>query len=69
VAGSYRNAIGEIRVPFETVKPVPNAGPTYNGAPTDTPISGERRRRGCFRRPYRRCNADMQSNIRADRSI
>src|SRR5258707_14727276 len=28
--------LGEIRVLFETVNPVPNAAPTYNGAPTDT---------------------------------
>src|SRR5713226_10020794 len=28
--------MGEIRVLFETVNPVPNAAPTYNGAPTDT---------------------------------
>ena len=26
--------LGEIRVLFETMNPVPNAAPTYNGAPT-----------------------------------
>src|SRR4029077_11525568 len=28
--------LGEIRVLFETVNPIPNTAPTYNGAPTDT---------------------------------
>jgi putative SOS response-associated peptidase YedK len=28
--------MGEIGVLFETTNPVPNAAPTYNGAPTDT---------------------------------
>ena len=31
-----RMPLSEIRVLFETVNPVPNAAPTYNGAPTDT---------------------------------
>jgi len=31
-----KTPMGEIRVLFETVNPVPNAAPTYNGAPTDT---------------------------------
>ena len=31
-----KTPISEIRVLFETVNPVPNAAPTYNGAPTDT---------------------------------
>jgi putative SOS response-associated peptidase YedK len=31
-----KTPLGEIRVLFETVNPVPNAAPTYNGAPTDT---------------------------------
>jgi putative SOS response-associated peptidase YedK len=31
-----KTPLGEIRVMFETVNPVPNAAPTYNGAPTDT---------------------------------
>src|SRR5437868_13321576 len=30
-----KTPLGEIRVLFETVNPVPNAAPTYNGAPTD----------------------------------
>src|SRR4051794_40815762 len=30
-----RTPIGEIRVLFETVNPLPNTAPTYNGAPTD----------------------------------
>jgi putative SOS response-associated peptidase YedK len=28
--------LGEIRVLFETVNPIPNTAPTYNGAPTDS---------------------------------
>jgi putative SOS response-associated peptidase YedK len=37
VAGSVQKTrLGEIRVLFETANPVPNAAPTYNGAPTDT---------------------------------
>src|SRR5229473_7900383 len=31
-----KTPLGEIRVLFDTVNPVPNAAPTYNGAPTDT---------------------------------
>src|SRR5881227_2284054 len=31
-----RMPLSEIKVLFETVNPVPNAAPTYNGAPTDT---------------------------------
>ena len=31
-----KTPLSEIRVLFETVNPVPNAAPTYNGAPTDT---------------------------------
>ena len=31
-----KTPLGEIRVLFETVNLVPNAAPTYNGAPTDT---------------------------------
>jgi putative SOS response-associated peptidase YedK len=31
-----RTPLGEIRVLFEAVNPVPNTAPTYNGAPTDT---------------------------------
>ena len=31
-----KTALSEIRVLFKTVNPVPNAAPTYNGAPTDT---------------------------------
>ena len=31
-----KTPLGEIRVLFETVNPVPNTAPTYNGAPTDT---------------------------------
>jgi putative SOS response-associated peptidase YedK len=31
-----RTPLGEIRLLFETVNPVPNAAPTYSGAPTDT---------------------------------
>ncbi len=31
-----KTPLNEIRVLFETVNPVPNAAPTYNGAPTDT---------------------------------
>jgi putative SOS response-associated peptidase YedK len=31
-----KTPLGEIRVLFETVNPVPNAGPNYNAAPTDT---------------------------------
>jgi len=31
-----KTPLGEIRVLFETTNPVPNAAPTYNGAPTDT---------------------------------
>src|ERR1051326_6667026 len=31
-----RTSLSEIRVLFETLNPVPNAAPTYNGAPTDT---------------------------------
>ena len=31
-----KTPMSEIRVLFETVNPVPNAAPTYNGAPTDT---------------------------------
>jgi len=30
-----KTPLSEIRVLFETVNPVPNAAPTYNGAPTD----------------------------------
>ena len=30
-----KTPLNEIRVLFETVNPVPNAAPTYNGAPTD----------------------------------
>ena len=33
---AQKTPLGEIRVLFETVNPVPNAAPTYNGAPTDT---------------------------------
>lgn len=37
MAGSYeRTPLGEIRVLFETVNSIPNAAPTFNGAPTDT---------------------------------
>jgi len=32
----HKTPLGEIRVLFETVNPVPNAAPTYNGAPTDS---------------------------------
>ena len=31
-----KTPLGEIRVLFETVNPIPNAAPTFNGAPTDT---------------------------------
>lgn len=31
-----KTPLGEIRVLFETVNPIPNATPTFNGAPTDT---------------------------------
>src|SRR5437762_7275746 len=31
-----RMPLSEIQVLFETINPVPNAAPTYNGAPTDT---------------------------------
>jgi putative SOS response-associated peptidase YedK len=31
-----KTPLHEIRVLFETVNPIPNAAPTYNGAPTDT---------------------------------
>src|SRR3954462_8268 len=31
-----RTPLGEIRVLFETVNPIPNAAPNYNAAPTDT---------------------------------
>ena len=31
-----KTPMSEIRVLFETVNPLPNAAPTYNGAPTDT---------------------------------
>ena len=31
-----KTPMSEIRVLFETINPVPNAAPTYNGAPTDT---------------------------------
>ena len=31
-----KTPMSEIRVLFETVNPIPNAAPTYNGAPTDT---------------------------------
>jgi putative SOS response-associated peptidase YedK len=31
-----KTPLSEIRVLFETVNPIPNAAPTYNGAPTDT---------------------------------
>ena len=31
-----KTPLSEIRVLFENVNPVPNAAPTYNGAPTDT---------------------------------
>ena len=31
-----KTPLGEIRVLFETANPVPNAAPTFNGAPTDT---------------------------------
>ena len=31
-----KTPLGEIRILFETANPVPNAAPTYNGAPTDT---------------------------------
>ena len=31
-----KTPLSEIRVLFETVNPLPNAEPTYNGAPTDT---------------------------------
>ena len=31
-----KTPLSEIRVLFETVNPVPNEAPTYNGAPTDT---------------------------------
>ena len=31
-----KTPLNEIRVLFETVNPVPNAAPTFNGAPTDT---------------------------------
>src|SRR5438067_12425357 len=30
-----RTPLGEIRVLFETVNPLPNTAPTYNGAPTE----------------------------------
>jgi putative SOS response-associated peptidase YedK len=30
-----KTPLSEIRVLFETVNPVPNAAPSYNGAPTD----------------------------------
>jgi len=30
-----KTPLGEIRVLFETVNPIPNTAPTYNGAPTD----------------------------------
>jgi len=33
---AQKTPLGEIRVLFDTVNPVPNAAPTYNGAPTDT---------------------------------
>ncbi len=32
---AQKTPLSEIRVLFETVNPVPNAAPTYNGAPTD----------------------------------
>ena len=31
-----KTPMSDIRVLFETVNPLPNAAPTYNGAPTDT---------------------------------
>jgi putative SOS response-associated peptidase YedK len=31
-----KTPLSEIRVLFETVNPIPNTTPTYNGAPTDT---------------------------------
>ena len=31
-----KTPLGEIRILFETVDPIPNAAPTFNGAPTDT---------------------------------
>jgi putative SOS response-associated peptidase YedK len=31
-----KTPLGEIRILFETVNPVPNTAPTYDGAPTDT---------------------------------
>ena len=31
-----KTPFGEIQVLFETVNPIPNAAPTYNGAPTDS---------------------------------
>ena len=30
-----KTPLSEIRVLFETVNPLPNTAPTYNGAPTD----------------------------------
>jgi len=30
-----KTPLSEIRVLFETVSPIPNTAPTYNGAPTD----------------------------------
>jgi putative SOS response-associated peptidase YedK len=33
---AQKTPLSEIRVLFETVNPVPNAAPTYNGAPNDT---------------------------------
>jgi putative SOS response-associated peptidase YedK len=33
---AQKTPLGEIRMLFETVNPVPNAAPTFNGPPTDT---------------------------------
>jgi hypothetical protein len=36
----HKTPLGEIRVMFETVNPVPNSAANYNAAPTDTQQSG-----------------------------
>jgi hypothetical protein len=36
----HMTPLGEIRVMFETVSPVPNSAASYNAAPTDTQQSG-----------------------------
>jgi putative SOS response-associated peptidase YedK len=41
-----KTPLGEIRVLFETVNPIPNAAPNYNATPTPCPSSGSTERDG-----------------------